>query len=221
MASQEERRQATRRRLIEAAGAVFARRGYAAASVEEIAREAGLSTGAIYWHFEGKDELFLAMAEAFAVNRVRELTGVIADEEQDAAERGRRAGDQWMARLADDPLRFRVALEFRNYAQERPEVRAALADRVAAVREATARQIAQDGAEGRINLPLPADDIAAVVRALGLGLALEKLTDPDAIRDELFGDFLFVLFRLLASAEAAELSSCPARSAPARRGPAP
>lgn len=207
MASQEERRRATRERLLEAAAAVFARRGFAAASVHEIAREAGLSTGAIYWHFGGKDDLFLAMAEEFAVERVREIAEVIGASEVDVAERGRAAGDQWMKRFADDPARFRVAMEVRNYAEQRPDLRRALATRVAAVREATARQIAEDGAQGRIALPLPAADLAAVIRALGLGLAIEKLTDPDAIRDELFGDFLYLLFRLLASAEASTLAS--------------
>ena len=218
MASQEERRRETRARLLAAAAAVFARRGFAAASVDEIAREAGYSTGAIYWHFDGKDDLFLAMAEEFALDRVRELTEVIGAAEVDAAERGRAAGDQWMARLAADPQRFRVALEFRNYAQQRPAVREALAARVAAVREATARQLERDAADGRIALPLPASDLAAVVRALGLGLAIEKLTDPGAIRDELFGDFLYVLFRLLEGA-APDGATPPARSAQARRGP--
>src|SRR5918999_4290675 len=122
MPSQAERRRVTRRRLLDTAAVVFARRGFAAASVDEIAREAGYSTGAIYWHFKGKDDLFLAMAEEFAIDRVRELTEVIGDQSIDAAERGRLAGDQWMARFAADPVRFRVALEFRNYALERPEV---------------------------------------------------------------------------------------------------
>ena len=221
MPTQAQRRQLTRQRLLEAAAAVFARRGYAAASVEEIAREAGYSTGAIYWHFEGKDELFLAMATEFAVDRVRELTGVIGDEDLDPAERGRAAGDQWIERFKQDPVRFRVGMEFRNYALERSEVREALADRLAAVREATARQLESDGRAGRIALPLPAGDLAAVIRALGVGLAVEKLTDPGAIRDELFGDFLYVLFRLLETADPERVTPPRARPARARRGPSP
>lgn len=220
MATQAERRRLTRQRLLEAAAVVFARHGFAAASVEEVAREAGYSTGAIYWHFSGKDDLFLAMAAEFAVDRVRELGEVIGDEGVAPADRGRAAGDQWMERLAADPVRFRVALEFRNYALEHPDVRESLADRLAAVREAAGRQLERDGQEGRISLPLPAGELAAVVRALGIGLAIEKLTDPEAIRDELFGDFLYVLFRLLEAPDA-EAVSPPARRARARRAPAP
>jgi AcrR family transcriptional regulator len=217
MASQAERREATRRRLLEAAAAVFARRGFAAASMEEIAREAGYSTGAIYWHFEGKDDLFLAMAEDFALDRVRELNEVIGDTGVGVAERAREAGNQWMERLLADPVRFRVALEFRNYAQERPAVREALAARLAAVRMAAGRQLRADAAAGRIDLPLPAEDVAAVVRALGIGLAIERLTDPDAIRDGLFGDFLYALFRMLEG----DAARPPAPRARSRRAPAP
>jgi hypothetical protein len=100
-------------------------------------------------------------------------------------------------------------------------VREALADRVAAVREATARQIDSDAQAGRLALPLDADDLAAVIRALGLGLAIEKLTDPDAIRDELYGDFLYMLFRLLERADPERVTPPRARPAPGRRDPAP
>ena len=47
----------TRERLVEAATAVFAERGYDGAGVQEIARRAGLTTGAIYGRFSGKAEL--------------------------------------------------------------------------------------------------------------------------------------------------------------------
>jgi TetR/AcrR family transcriptional regulator, acrAB operon repressor len=53
--------QATRSRLLDAAEEVFAARGVAGTSLAEIAEAAGLTRGAIYWHFEGKAELFDAM----------------------------------------------------------------------------------------------------------------------------------------------------------------
>lgn len=51
----------TRRRLVEAAATVFAERGYDGARVQEIARRAGLTTGAIYANFSGKADLLLAV----------------------------------------------------------------------------------------------------------------------------------------------------------------
>ena len=54
----------TRDRLLAAAAAVFAEKGYDGAGVQEIARRAGFTTGAIYGRFCGKAELLLAAMEA-------------------------------------------------------------------------------------------------------------------------------------------------------------
>ena len=54
----------TRSRLIEAASRSFAERGYDGTRIAEIAREAGLSSGAIYAHYRSKAELLLAALQA-------------------------------------------------------------------------------------------------------------------------------------------------------------
>src|SRR4051794_9338462 len=54
----------TKEQLLDAAARVIAARGYEGARVSEIAAEAGLSTGAIYAHYEGKADLLCA-----AINR--------------------------------------------------------------------------------------------------------------------------------------------------------
>ena len=59
--TQAERRAQTRAKLLKAAGAVFARRGYHEATLEEIAERAGLSKGALYYNFASKEDLFLAL----------------------------------------------------------------------------------------------------------------------------------------------------------------
>lgn len=53
----------TRQALLDAAEHVFMDKGVAAASLEDIARHAGLTRGAIYWHFKNKSALFDAMHE--------------------------------------------------------------------------------------------------------------------------------------------------------------
>lgn len=53
----------TRSRILVAAKQVFARQGYAGATLDMIAAEAGLTKGAVYWHFESKSDLFLALME--------------------------------------------------------------------------------------------------------------------------------------------------------------
>ena len=53
----------TRQRLIDAARQVFLQRGVSRTTVEHIALAAGVTRGAVYWHFSNKTELFRAMRE--------------------------------------------------------------------------------------------------------------------------------------------------------------
>ncbi|HEX9802148.1 MAG TPA: TetR family transcriptional regulator [Gammaproteobacteria bacterium] len=53
----------TRQQIIDAAQAVFHRNGVSRSTLEQIAREAGVTRGAVYWHFKDKAELFAAMRE--------------------------------------------------------------------------------------------------------------------------------------------------------------
>jgi TetR/AcrR family acrAB operon transcriptional repressor len=53
--------QLTREALLDAAEAVFAQRGVSRTSLQDIARAAGVTRGAVYWHFADKAELFNAM----------------------------------------------------------------------------------------------------------------------------------------------------------------
>ncbi|NIC39343.1 TetR family transcriptional regulator [Halomonas desiderata] len=57
---------ATREALLDAAEEVFLEKGVARTSLEQIARHAGMTRGAVYWHFKNKADLFQAM-----LNRVR------------------------------------------------------------------------------------------------------------------------------------------------------
>ncbi|MBP0617196.1 TetR family transcriptional regulator [Jiella mangrovi] len=53
----------TREAILDAAETVFFRQGVAATTLSQIAAEAGMTRGAIYWHFENKLELFKAMQD--------------------------------------------------------------------------------------------------------------------------------------------------------------
>ncbi|HEY2753185.1 TetR/AcrR family transcriptional regulator [Phenylobacterium sp.] len=64
--------------IVEAAMAVFAERGYAAAGLEEIARRAGISKGSLYLYFETKEEIFHAVvAQAIGPN-IQAIRAMIA-----------------------------------------------------------------------------------------------------------------------------------------------
>ena len=76
------RSEATRRRLVTAARALFGARGFADVGTEEIVRAAGVTRGALYHQFRDKADLFAAVAEeveAEIAERIASAAGVEAD----------------------------------------------------------------------------------------------------------------------------------------------
>jgi AcrR family transcriptional regulator len=207
--SRVEQQAQTRARLIAAGAGVFARRGFQAASVEEIAEEAGYSHGAVYSNFAGKDELFLAVFEDYMGERVRELaeTQAVLAEDASLEVRARALADQWMQRLARDRESFVLHMEFITHAERNPELAGRFGSRSAAMREAVSHYIRQYQQETDADLVLPADELALVLRALGIGLAIESLVSSDAVRSELYGDFVELLVRLAREGGFAQESS--------------
>jgi AcrR family transcriptional regulator len=67
-----EKGQATRAALIDAAAGLFATRGYADVSIDDVLAETDVSRGALYHHFPGKEALFLAVFEALEARIARE-----------------------------------------------------------------------------------------------------------------------------------------------------
>ena len=197
----EERRDETREELVASAAAVFAERGFHGASLEQIAREAGYSTGAIYWHFGGKDELFLAAFETYALTRVGEFAEISEAGSGRLPERARAFADHWMARHASNPGFLLVSLEFLAHAWRKPHLLKAFAAQNAAIRLALARILEQEAQTAGAELPMPAQDLATVMRQLGVGLALAKLAESDAFPDRLYGDFVELFYELATSDE--------------------
>jgi AcrR family transcriptional regulator len=186
----------TRAQLIDAAARVFARRGFQAATVEEIAEHAGYSHGAVYSNFAGKEELFLAVFEQYMSQRIEEVAQA-SEVEGTFPERARAAADQWMARFGEDRETFLLHLEFMIHAARNPKLSKQLGERMAMLRLEVERRIAARAAEAAIPLPLPADELALILRALGIGLAVEALNAPGEFGTRLYGDFVALIAGVL------------------------
>lgn len=167
-------RERTRQRLIDAAIKVVAKRGFDGAPVDEIARAAGFSIGALYGNFSGKDDLFLAVYDAHVTWFEETLAEVDLDDPF------RRFDDRYARE------QFLVFVDFWAYAVRRPKLRRELAKRMAALRATVARRLEERDEP----LPLPADMLALLLLATWRGLALEHMADAEAVDAEALLDVL-------------------------------
>lgn len=76
---QASRSASTRAKLIRAARKLFANRGYASVGTEEIVRRAGVTRGALYHQFSGKEDLFLAVYEQVEQELTRRVAGTLGE----------------------------------------------------------------------------------------------------------------------------------------------
>jgi AcrR family transcriptional regulator len=181
-----ERRRQTRARLLDAAGQVFARRGFHAATVDEVADAAGYTKGAVYSNFASKDALFLALLDervAAQLQQVEALYAIESSEELRAAMRGRTEREFAAARD------FGVLMaEFSLYAMRHPAAQAELAKRYRQLRGRLAELITRRYARRQAAPPMPPEHLAALVLATDAGLFLQFSAEPGALPWELHAD---------------------------------
>lgn len=180
--TQAQRRAETRANILAAAQAVFARQGLRGASLEEVAAEAGVSRGAVYYNFTDKEQLFLALLRHRCRERAQRLRSLAA--ESDAADvTVRRAATAFIDSAERDPSWTRLFVEFTALVAERPELRAELADELRDCREAIVEILERRLPDSDVATQLPIRELAAGAVALANGLALERLADPTLPQD--------------------------------------
>lgn len=169
----------TRERLLDAAAQVFAEKGYERAGVQEIARRAGLTTGAIYSRFSGKAQL---LAEAIDARTDFELDELFAQHrfEGSAADILTTVGAHLVTRPAETDATGRgLLLEAFVAARRDPEVAAALRTHLDERAQRLALLIEQAKAEGRVDPGFDTDSVVRFCHAVGLGFLLVEAVDLD------------------------------------------
>jgi AcrR family transcriptional regulator len=190
--TREQSRAATRESLLAGARRVFARSGFHGASVEEIASEAGFSTGALYSNFDGKEDLFLALMEREIDTHARAIAEAVGERPSVSA-RAAGGARQWMSTIEREPELVLLFMEFWAYGVRDPHVREQVAARFAQVRELLTKLIADGVRAFGIELELPAQHLAVAIDALADGIARQKLADPEAVPDDLLGKVIALL----------------------------
>jgi AcrR family transcriptional regulator len=191
--TRKQRQEHTRVELIDAAGRVFAKRGYHGASVEEVAAEAGYTTGAVYSNFKGKEELFLALYTREVEKRLEDYHAVV-DAVGSPQTVGQAAGERFGAFIRDDPEWPLLFFEFWAYGARNERLREEFVKQREAEVKIIATAVERQTAAAGVQLPLPAEQVAVGIGALINGLAFERVLDPDSVPDDLFG---LILSRLI------------------------
>ena len=178
-----ESQERTRQRLLDVAVAVFAEKGFAHATVDEIAERAGYTKGAVYSNFPSKEDLALAVLERRNDQQLEALSVLIPQRGGDPSfwvEQGKSGSQRpwdplfmelWVRALYDEKIRLRLAQQAQR------------------VREQAAAILSTDGP--------PTDEERNIVRltiALANGLALQYALDSDPQPMHLYAGFAIRLF---------------------------
>ena len=190
--TRDEKKARTRRRLLDAAAEVFAHRGFAATSLDEVAEVAGFSKGAVYSNFAGKEDLFLSVLDEHVTRQMLDIRGEI-DVTRTAGEQVMEAGQRFMDLFQRERAWYLLSFEFLVYAARNPEFQVEFAARQRAQREAVVAMLEENTAAMEIPMSLPPERMAVALEALANGIAFAKLADEQGVPDDLVGELFAVL----------------------------
>lgn len=169
---------ARRREILAAAFQCFSRHGFHATTMQEIAEEAGLSAGALYRYFDGKQSLIEALAEAGRREKREALGALTAEgEPRPLAEVIPEMLRQLREPLTDASVRLDVRLW--GEALDRAELRAVVEGELEALREPIADHLRAERDAGRVRPDADPDAVARAVVALLAGFELQRAYDAD------------------------------------------
>jgi len=182
-----DKRERTRTALLEAARTLVRERGYERTTLEEVARRAGMTTGAIYGNFKNRSELFIALGQKYWAPVVPKVPpgATFAD--------AMRALATATLAAVDDRAPVAVGrLTGLAYTLTNAELRARV--------HAITKDSYEFGAEwlrtfDERELPMPADVLVRVIHALIEGLVLQRILTPELCPDEVFYEAFAALAR--------------------------
>ena len=172
-----EEKQEMHKRILNGARKIFLEKGYVAASVEQIAEEAGLTSGAVYSNFHGKDDLFLAVFGDYYGERAEAYREIVFDH-QDIEESYRAVARFWRDANESEPEWARLIAEFLVHASRDESLRSAAREVRERGLDAIAAVVGALAARHEVEFLLPIRELVRGGGALNRGLAIEQLLDP-------------------------------------------
>jgi AcrR family transcriptional regulator len=188
-----EARGTAREKLLDSAAKVFAERGYRGTSVDLVAQDAGVTKGALYWHFKNKEDLFFALIAERVDRRGRELMKITetAPRDQETAP----AVSRGTADIVDSERQLILLMhEYWSLAVREPELLKRYVERQRSLGDALAGALESRHETTGVSLVYPADRLATAIIALINGLAMDRIADPEAVPAELLGETLALIY---------------------------
>jgi len=159
--------------LLDAFWSIVDESGFAAATLEAVARRAGMSRGAIYSNFASRSDLLTAAAGARGLKIDRDLSGPGT-----LAEKLERFADGLAETLPNAPGTQRWHAELLLHIATEPTLKAHIATGFGAM---FATMAAQLEAEHRDDLAIPPTTLALAIQSLAMGLVYQAILSPGAV----------------------------------------
>jgi len=189
---QQARTQATRRRLLAAAERIFARKGFEAARLEDIAALAGYTRGAFYANFESKEDIFFALLEHWVAERVADLDALFELHEDPA--KLRRALRDHYADISKNRDLALLSVEFKLFAVRHPKEHARLRARHERLRAGGGIVLDRVAKSLGRTIPIQSAAVAAALGAMSSALILDHLLDHTGIAEQDIQYLLGIVF---------------------------
>ncbi len=162
-----------RAQILEAALGCFSARGFHATTMDHLVAASGLSKGSLYWHFESKDDVFLALFDAVAGELFRRFDVAFSEGEADVLTLMRQELEGFFERFGSERRLLLAWAEFAGH----PEARARMALLYREIRAQFA-DIVRLGIETGQLRALSPDGTAAVLTGMVDALLLQAAIDP-------------------------------------------
>jgi AcrR family transcriptional regulator len=173
------------KRIVRAMRTSVGRRGAAASTFDHVAQEAGVSRGLLHYYFGTKERLLVEVVRHDSDVRLRHLEqSLTAADSVDAIVQA--LVTQLREYVEEDPATHALIHELFSVSRRNDEVREELAQLYRRVRGQVAEILRAKEREGVVKLRGDADAVASLLFALGDGLELQLVSDPEWDSSETF-----------------------------------
>jgi TetR/AcrR family transcriptional regulator, transcriptional repressor of aconitase len=174
----DERREARREQVLEAARACLQEHGLEAVSVEMIIARSGLSTGAVYGYFKGKDQIINAVVTEGMAAMAKDLAPVLTNPEPppfpEFVDQVLRAVVGFGRHKKGDIDRLLVSLHGWSHSQSDPELKAATRASYSGLRKLFADVVRRWQADGTFDASADPDGVAELLMSITLGFVAQR-----------------------------------------------